>query len=386
MRLRLFEQRPAVSWHPGMLLPDALLQVSHLKDLVTPVLPTSPHSFLAYLVEHRLFYRSLAAGFERPSRAEFDRYLRWVAGRLPSIEYRRRVERVDHDGTGFVVGTSDGEHRARSLVLGCGPVRFVPECARAHVGETVFHTSDYVYRLPQPGRRVVVIGGGQSGAEVFLDLLNRGHRDATLITRRSNLLPLDDSPFTNELFTPHYAMAFHGLDPAARRALLAEQVLASDGVSADLLRGIYRRLYELRAESAVRAQRELVDLRPAGRGWSLTLRHTRTGAATHETADVVVLATGYRHDLPAFLEPLRGRIRYEADGPVVRRDFSLDWDGPEESAIFVQNGARHSHGIADPNLSLLAWRSAVIANSLLGKQLYDIDDRPSAVTWEEARA
>jgi lysine N6-hydroxylase len=391
VRLRLFERRPSVSWHPGLLLPGASLQVSHLKDLVTPVRPTSPYSFLAFLVGHKRFYRFLAAGYERPSRAEFDQYLRWVASRLPAIEYRRQVDRIDHDGTGFVVTAGDTVHRARSVVLGSGPVPNVPGCAGPHLGDTVFHASQYAYHRPAPHQRVVVIGGGQSGAEIFLDLLNHGHHDVALISRRSNLLPLDDSPFTNELFTPHYATTFHGLDEPARRGLLAEQQLASDGVSADLLRAIYRGLYQLEytAESpvrpAVRPQQELTGLRRRGAGWSLTLRHTRTGEVLQENADVVVLATGYRHDLPPYLDPLRDRIRFEAGAPFVRQDFSLDWDGPADSAIYVQNAARHSHGIADPNLSLLAWRSAVIANSVLGKQLYDVSDWPSTVIWNEGK-
>ncbi|MEV4641999.1 SidA/IucD/PvdA family monooxygenase [Actinoplanes sp. NPDC049548] len=391
IRLRLFEQRPSVSWHPGLLLPGAGLQVSHLKDLVTPVLPTSPHSFLAFLVQHKQFYRYLAAGYERPTRAEFDRYLRWVASRLPSIEYRSRVEAVDHDGSGFVVTTGGREHRAGSVVLGSGPVPHVPDFAQPLLSDTVFHASEYGYRRPHPHQRVAVVGGGQSSAEVFLDLLDHDHRDPVLITRRSNLLPLDDSPFTNELFTPHYAMTFHGLDDSARHRLLAEQVLASDGVSIELLREIYRRMYQLQytsetsARPVVRPQQELTGLRHGRRGWSLALRHTRTGEMREETADVVVLATGYRHDLPRYLDPLRDRIRMEAGSPVVRRDFSLDWDGPEGSAIYLQNAARHSHGIADPNLSLLAWRSAVIANSVLGKELYDVTDGPSTVIWEEGK-
>ncbi|MFH8467621.1 hypothetical protein [Streptomyces sp. NPDC017991] len=38
--------------------------------------------------------------------------------------------------------------------------------------------------------------------------------------------------------------------------------------------------------------------------------------------------------------------------------------------IYIQNGARKSHGVADPGLGLAAWRSAVILNSLLDKEYY----------------
>lgn len=391
IQLRLLEQRAQVSWHPGLLLPGASLQVSHLKDLVTPVLPTSPYSFLAFLVRHKQFYRFTAAGYDRPSRAEFDRYLRWVASQLPSIEYGLRVDAIDHDGAGFTVTAGDQVHRARSVALGTGPVPRVPDCARPHLGETVFHASEYAYHRPLPHQRVAVVGGGQSGAEVFLDLLDHRCRDILLVTRRPNLLPLDDSPFTNEFFTPHYALTFHGLDSATRRALLAEQRLASDGVSSGLLRRIYRELYQLRYTAepaerpAVRPRQELVGIRRQRSGWSLALRHTGTGEVLEEAVDVVVLATGYSHDLPPYVDPLRDRIHFDGGEPVVGRDFSLVWDGPEESVVYLQNAARHSHGIADANLSLLAWRAAVIANSVLGKELYDVSDPSPTIAWHEGK-
>ncbi|MCS7477692.1 lysine N(6)-hydroxylase/L-ornithine N(5)-oxygenase family protein [Umezawaea endophytica] len=385
-RLRLLEQRSEVSWHPGLLLPDASLQVSHLKDLVTPVLPTSPYSFLSFLVQNKQFYRFTAAGYDRPSRVEFDQYLRWVAKQLPSIEYGLRVDEIHHDGVGFSVVAGGQAHRTRSVVLGTGPVPTVPDCAAPHLGTTVFHASEYAYRRPLPHQRVAVVGGGQSSAEVFLDLLGHRCRDVLFVTRRSNLLPLDDSPFANEFFTPHYAVMFHGLDTATRRGLLAEQRLTSDGISTDLLRRIYREMYQSQystGQPTVRPLHELVDLRPRSSGWALALRHTGTGEVLEEVVDVVVLATGYHHDLPPYLDPLRDRIRFEDGHPVVGPDFSLDWDGPEESTIHLQNMARHSHGIADPNLSLLAWRSAVIVNSLLGKELYDVSDPFPTITWHE---
>ena len=61
---RFFDRAPAFDWHPGMMLPDVALQTSFLKDLVTAVNPTSPWSFLAYLVAQKRFYEFLNAEFE----------------------------------------------------------------------------------------------------------------------------------------------------------------------------------------------------------------------------------------------------------------------------------------------------------------------------------
>ena len=61
--------------------------------------------------------------------------------------------------------------------------------------------------------RVAVVGGGQSGAEVvwhlLLDLV-RLPAQLVWISNRPNFLPLDESPFTNELFTPAYSDYFFG--------------------------------------------------------------------------------------------------------------------------------------------------------------------------------
>jgi lysine N6-hydroxylase len=47
--------------------------------------------------------------------------------------------------------------------------------------------------------------------------------------------------------------------------------------------------------------------------------------------------------------------------------------------VYVQNGALRSHGVADPNLSLSAWRSAVILNSATGRQVFKTEGYSSAL-------
>ena len=64
------------------------------------------------------------------------------------------------------------------------------------------------------------------------------------VSKRSNFLPLDESPFTNELFTPNYSDYFYGLSAQDRVSLLAEQKFASDGISNSLLERIYQLLYQ----------------------------------------------------------------------------------------------------------------------------------------------
>lgn len=384
------DRKPAFDWHAGLMVPDAQMQVNFLKDLVTPVDPTSPFSFLAFLVDNRRLYRLLVTGRNRVPRREFEQYCRWTAERLRSLRFGVSVKGVEWDGEAFAVHTSDGPLRARNVVSGTGLTPLLPACAAGHDERRVFHASRLL-DVPRDfgGSRVAVVGGGQSGAEVVHYLLHLPYRPASIVwgSRRPNLLPLDDSPFVDELFTPNYSRYFHGLPPARRHRLVEQQRMASDGVSVELLEAIYRRLYDLEVlDGAGRQCHILTDHhldaieRTAG-----ALRTVWTGAAGQppmtRTVDHVVCATGYRQDLPEPLHGLRDRIALHQDRPVVRADFSLEWDGPAANRIYVQNAARHEFGVADPNLSLLAWRSATIANSLLGTERYDTGPVSTAVDW-----
>src|SRR5205814_10211086 len=81
--------------------------------------------------------------------------------------------------------------------------------------ETVFHSSSYAAREKSEfaARRVIVVGGGQSGAEIIDDLCSCDElpSEVTWITDRQNLFPLQDCSFSNEAYTPNYNRYFYGL-------------------------------------------------------------------------------------------------------------------------------------------------------------------------------
>ena len=69
LNVRFYDRKAHFSWHPGMMLPDVELQTSFLKDLVTATNPTSPWSFVAYLVAQFLeAYFPLPAPWELTAR------------------------------------------------------------------------------------------------------------------------------------------------------------------------------------------------------------------------------------------------------------------------------------------------------------------------------
>jgi lysine N6-hydroxylase len=387
-----FERRESFDWHPGMMLPGVTLQTSFLKDLVTATNPTSPWSFMAYLVAHRRFYDFLNAEFEEIPRREFAQYLAWVAKGLASLRFGTDVHEVDFDGQNFVLQTRAGQVSARNIALGIGLQPHQPDFARKLAGQNHFHSSRAAFELDRAaGKRVAVIGGGQSGAEILLHLLGQGEAASAQIdwiSQRPNFQPLDATPFTNELFTPHYVRDFHTLTEGRRRSTVEREKLAGDGVSASTLAAIYRSLYALnhieKGGPRVRLMphREVLDVEQGSGGFRLVMRNGFDGGVEFSQVDVIVLATGYTYKLPECLSPILERLAQDGTGRLrLNADFSAKWDGPAANRIFALNAGMISHGIAEPQLSLMAWRSAVIANALIGRDYFDIEPPASVMAW-----
>src|SRR5579863_4074994 len=389
---RFFEREKEFQWHPGLLFPDATIQVSFLKDLVTLADPQSRYSFLAFLFANRRLYRFINANFARVSRVEFNQYFRWVANHLPNLEFGQEVHAISVEGESFVVYTSSEEVRTRNIILGTGLQPITPPCAADFINaksqKTLLHAFQYLRQEPRTnGMRVAVVGGGQTGAEIVQHLLatpDKTPRTLLWISKRSNFLPLDESPFTNELFTPNYSDYFYGLSAQDRASIVAEQKFASDGISNGLLERIYQSLYQAEFLNgsgrccSLYPRCELVGMAPhIQAGWVLKLRDALNCTVTSVEADVVILATGstYR-PLPA-LKPIMNRLARGDEGFIVQDDYSIKWDGHPSLKIYIQNGAKHCRGVADPNLSLMAWRSAKIVNSLAAESIYDIAESNS---------
>ena len=396
VRARFFERRPAFEWHPGMLLPGTSMQTSFLKDLVTPVNPTSPFSFLSYLVAKGRFFRFANAEFSRVRRAEFADYMRWVADQLPNLAFKHEVTSVDFDGSDFVLTFGDGRHeRACNLVVATGLAPRAPLWAERYLGSGCLHSQRYMdTAFSVEDRRVAVVGGGQSGAEIFQDLLggSRGKpRELTWISRRQNLEPLDETTFTNEYFTPDYVRHFHRLPEGRKPSIVQSQKLAGDGVSPRTLSELSQRLYEedfLKAKGidyAILTHRDVRSMTREHGSYTLEMHNGFDQSDEVLSADLVILATGYRYVLPPCLASMKSAIKCDEDENIkLAEDYSISWGGPPTRRIYMQNAGRQSHGIADPQLSLTAWRSAVIVNSLLGREVYPTNPAPTPIRWSHA--
>lgn len=389
--VRFFERRSRFDWHPGMMLPDVELQSSFLKDLVTSTNPTSPWSFVAYLVAHKRLFTFLNAQYEAVPRREFARYFEWVARELPNLTFGANVREITHDGHAFVVSTDNSRHRARNIALGVGATPFVPAWAASLRGDRCFHCSEATERLPKiASDRIAVIGGGQSGGEIVQHLLSRDvlPKELKWISRRHNFEPINDTPFSNQVFSPEYVDAFRQLSDDRKLAAFATHVLTSDGLSLSTINAIYRRLYTLRhiegsgADIELLPNRDVIQVDRQQDGFRLIVRNGFDGGIEIVFADILVLATGYRFKLPDAIAPLRDRISVDRNERLILADdYSAAWDGPRQNRIFALNAGRYSHGIADSQLSLMAWRSATIVNSLLGRNHFDLELPQPVVRW-----
>jgi lysine N6-hydroxylase len=392
LRSRFFERRNEFVWHAGLMLPNAAIQVSYLKDLVSLVDPTNQLSFLSFLAKHKRLLSFINANFQQVLRREFNQYYRWACEQLPSLHFGREVESVEVQDDLIVLSGSNWTQPTRNLVLGTGLAPMVPDCAKPWLGATMLHASQYLFHNHHmANKRVVVVGGGQTGAEIFQRLVSDTAAmpaSLTWVSRRLNFFPLDESPFTNELYTPEYADYFFGLRAQQRRRLLIEQTLASDGISAALLQSIYQRVYELRylahhpCDIQLRPARELIEIAPYKGGWQLTLCHLLSDTREVLHADIVVLCTGYEYRLPACLDPIVERIRRHNGEFAINDDFSIEWDGPSGCRMYVQNAARAQRGIADPNLGLIPWRCAKIINSVAQQTVYDLTGAAPFISWD----
>jgi putative flavoprotein involved in K+ transport len=130
-------------------------------------------------------YRIPRAFGKWPARERVAEYLRrYAAHHDLDIRTGVEVERIEQDGEGWVVKTSGGPVAATRVVVATGQsnVPFTPEWPGAFAGELI-HSADYRNPSAYRGRRVLVVGSGNSGAEIAVDLTDGGASEVLLSVR-----------------------------------------------------------------------------------------------------------------------------------------------------------------------------------------------------------
>ncbi|MFF0555465.1 lysine N(6)-hydroxylase/L-ornithine N(5)-oxygenase family protein [Streptomyces sp. NPDC004266] len=388
------EKQPNFGWHRGMLIPDATMQVSFLKDLATMRNPRSRFGFVPYLHDRGRLVDFINHKVLFPTREEFHDYLQWAADGVDHmVRYGLEVTAIRRagaaDASGPVVevdvaafGAAEAvTYRARNLVVGTGLVPRLPEGVES--SERLWHSSEFLHRLAalptDEPRRFVVAGAGQSAAEIA-DHLHRTYEGAEVVAvhTRYGYSPADDSPYANRIFDPAAVDLYHGAEPSVRRTLMDYHRNTNYGVvDMDLIEELYRRSYQekVRGEQRLRilGVTRLTEVEEGPDGVRVQVRNLATGETETMDADAVVYATGYSEPDPGrLLGELDAACARDEDGRLrVRRDYRVETAPEVEAGIYLMGGTEHSHGITANLLSMAAVRAGEICDSLAARRRSD---------------
>jgi len=263
-----------------------------------------------------------------PSRVDFIEYLRTYAAKFSvPVETGADVSAIEREAGEWIVRTTDGAtRRARALVIATGVVAnpFMPELPnRSAFGGQVSHSVEYRRPGDARGRKLAIVGAGNSAGEIAAELAEAG-ADVTLAVRSGAAI------VPRQLFglpIQYVSLLLSPLPRAVQRA-----IAVSLGAVAGRIRGSAVLpppprspcpkipLIGLHLADAIKAGR----VRVRGAVEAFTARGMRFADGGDEPFDEVILATGYR----AALAPLGQLIHIDPCGFACRRHRVESLDQP----------------------------------------------------------
>src|SRR4051794_37439061 len=262
--------------------------------------PTGPFSLNAYKDE-------TGARFGSPvPLADFVAYGRWFQrSALPDAD-SRLVQRVARDGEGFRLELDDGvTTTARRVVVAAGIAPFVarPPGLDALPASLVSHTSDHADMNAFAGRRVGIVGGGQSALGCAA-LLQAGGGQVSVFIRRPHVIWLKANSPKNVL-GPLGPVLYAPTDVGPlwySRLVAAPSVFrrlprrTQDRIAYRSIRPACSNVVRMRLDDVELVMgREVVRVEPAGEALRLSLDD-----GARRELDHLVLGTGYRVDVARY--------------------------------------------------------------------------------------
>ena len=277
--------------------------------------------------------------------------------------------------------------RGRNLVLGIGGRPYVPEFFSSISNDRVLHSSAYLKRIEQikaglsVSPRIAVIGGGQSAAEIYLNLVNSlPDSQVSMIFRSGSLKPADSSPFVNEIFHSHFTnVVYAQAEEDRKQHLMDYQDTNYAVVDEEELAALQELFYnqKLRGEEQHRMYNNtnVIEAREEGNQVTLLLEDKFAGEHRTEKFDLVITATGYKRDVH---KKALASLEEYFDDYRVDRNYRLQTHDNFLPGIYLQGYCEDSHGLSDTLLSVLAVRSEEILTSLVTHT--DRQPEPEAVS------
>jgi indole-3-pyruvate monooxygenase len=296
-----------------------------------------------------------------PARADVVAYLEAYAATFAlAPRFDEAVRRVGaREGGGYVVQSARAVYEARAVVVAAGYNR-VPNPERLPgqelFGGALLHAAEYRSGEAFAGQRVLVVGAGNTGAELALDLVERNARSTLAIRSPVNVMPRDFLGLPTQVT---------GIKLRNAPVKVADRLgrIISRLAFGDLARFGFARP-ELGPISAIRLRRRipLIDngtIAAVKRGQIAVKpgveRFTKTGAVFRDGSegdfDVVILATGYR---PALAELV------DVPGAVNEEGTPRAWLGGVPGLFFVGY-----ENVATGLLREIALQAEAVADALV---------------------
>jgi lysine/ornithine N-monooxygenase len=248
----------------------------------------------------------------------FRGYAQWILAELPYRPIERKVVRLRQTSEAgsacFLAELDDGtEISADKVVLASGIEnhRVLPQCLQALPDHLVLHSWQVGEFESFSGKRLLVVGGGQSAAEVLACLSERNQ--LTWIHRSRLIFFAEPINLPRPLFAAvlRLSSAYYFLPPRLRRLLGA--LFVASTITPELKPKVLNKAIK-------RIQGDVSGLKLCLNGSGLY------SPVLNASYDFVIACTGYRYSLGSigYLEPsLMDRIHVVADGiPKLGYDFS----------------------------------------------------------------
>lgn len=381
-----FDGKNEFDWHSGIMPEGSTLQIPFIADLVSFADPKSPYTFLNYLKLHNKLYQFFIRESFFILRAEYNLYCKWVAEQLDNVHFKSFVERIDYDETCKLytlrVKQSEGDITVvtRNLVLGTGTTPIIPKFCQGYP-EQVHSSADYSSHKKDylNKKSITIVGGGQSGAEIYYDLLSeidQHQYQLNWLTKAPHFFSMDLGKLTLEFTSPDYTSHFYSLDEDKRDQVIASQNVLYKGIELSFVNRIYDLLYQKSLHRPLPTRMmpncALDNLEKNGNHLNLTFNNSDINKRFKLESDVLILALGYEYKIPECLTPIRSHINWDSKG---RIELNWNYSINDQNTIFAQNIGIYSHGFTVPDLGMGCYRNAIIINTILGREVYPIEKR-----------